>query len=122
MTVSRAQMSYVDGPAALLSTSIPTFIRWAVWATPRQGWTTFALWLAVGGVVAWTVKGAAVAETPGLMSVIVASSLVGMLLSKAKGPRPLIHLAALAIGLGFVLWQTLLLIEAQPLGGRVGEL
>ncbi len=115
-------MSYVDGPAALLSTSIPTFIRWAVWATPRQGWTTFALWLAVGGVVAWTVKGAAVAETPGLMSVIVASSLVGMLLSKAKGPRPLIHLAALAIGLGFVLWQTLLLIEAQPLGGRVGEL
>ena len=93
---------------------------WVKWLTPRQGWTTFALWLATAGVVAWTVRGAGWVETPGLMPVVFLSSAAGLLLSKIRARRGLMHFAAFGLGLVFVFWQTLSLIEAQPLDQRVG--
>ena len=99
-----------------------TFLRVAARLNPSQGLETFVLLVAAVGVVAWTVREADWAETPWLMATVVCSCLAGLLVAKVRGPWPLLHLAALAIGLAVVVWQGLSLIESQPLADRVGEL
>ena len=79
---------------------------WIKRLTPSEGWDTFALMLAATSVVAWTVREANWVETPGLFFVIFLGLLTGLVLAKIRAPWPLLHLAALGLGLFVVIWQT----------------
>ena len=96
--------------------------RTAVRLTPQQGWDTLLLMVGAVGMAAWTLCQAAWAETPGLLSIIVWSSLAGLLLAKLRAPWPLLHLGGLAIGFAVVLWQGSSLIEDLSPADQVREM
>ena len=89
--------------------------------SPRQGWATYlilvAMLLTVGAIIVdidWT-------ATPGLLWIVVWSSLAGLLLSKTRVRWSLAHLAGLALGFVVVVWQTSSLVEGEPLHEQVQE-
>ena len=84
--------------------------RW----TPSQGWPTLALLLITLGVTVYPVVEADWTETPGLLNVLVWSTVAGLLLAKVRAPAALLHLVALGLGLVVVVWQVSALIENEP--------
>lgn len=89
--------------------------------TPAQGWDTFLLILGAAVITGFTVLEADWVETPGLLALIVWSSVTGLVLAKIRLPWPILHAAGLTLGFVAVLWQATTLADARDLG-RFGEL
>ena len=60
-------------------------------------------------------------DTPGILLLVVAASLVGLGFAKLKAPSPLLHLAAVALGALLVVWQASMLVEGDSLSDRLRE-
>ena len=88
--------------------------------TPAQGWDTFLLILGAATITGFTVIEADWVETPGLLALILLSSVMGLVFAKIRLPWLVLHAAALALGLVAVLWQAATLTDARDLG-RFGE-
>ena len=88
---------------------------------PSQGWITYVLLAVTLSVVGTTISRAEWTETPGLIQIMVWSSLAGLLLAKVRAPWPLLHLAGLAIGFVVVVWQAATLVHDQSLPSQVQE-
>ncbi len=98
-------------------------IRFVQRYTPAQGWDTFLLILGAAMITGFTVIEADWVETPGLLALIVGSSVTGLVLSKIRLPWPVLHAAGLGLGFLAVVWQASTLTDAQDLGrfGEVGD-
>ena len=94
---------------------------WVERYTPAQGWDTYLLFLLILGAVAWTVRDANWVDTPGILMLVVAASLVGLGFAKLKAPSPLLHLAAIVLGAALVVWQGSTLAEGDSLPDRLRE-
>ena len=88
--------------------------------TPAQGWDTFLLILGAAVITGFTVLEADWVETPGLLALIVWSSVTGLVLAKIRLPWPILHAAGLGLGFMAVLWQASTLTDARDIG-RLGE-
>ena len=121
MSASEASVFFPSGPGRR-SQEQPVSQGISERFTPKQGWDTFVLMMAAVGVAAWTVREADWVETPGLLGIVAASSLTGLLLAKVRLPWPLLHPVGLAVGFVVVVWQALLLIEGQPLADQLREM
>jgi len=66
--------------------------------SPKQGWDTFLLMLASAGLAAFSVSEADWVETPGMVSMVLWSSLVGLILAKVRLPWPILIPAGLTLG------------------------
>ncbi len=89
--------------------------------SPAQGWDTFLLILGAALITGFTVIEADWVETPGLLPLIVLSSVTGLVLAKIRLPWPALHAAGLALGFVAVVWQASGLADAQDMG-RFAEL
>ena len=96
--------------------------EWLGRLTPVQGWDTYFLLLVTFGSVAWTVQDARWVRTPGLLVIVLASTLAGLALARVRTPWPLLHLAGLVLGSAFVVWQGSSLVDGDSLSDRVGEM
>ena len=88
--------------------------------TPAQGWDTFLLILGSAVITGFTVIEAGWVETPGLLALIVLSSVTGLVLAKIRLPWPILHAAGLGLGFVAVVWQASTLADARDIG-RLGE-
>ncbi len=89
--------------------------------SPAQGWDTFLLILGAAIITGFTVIEADWVETPGLLPLIVLSSVTGLVLAKIRLPWPALHTAGLALGFVAVVWQASGLADAGDMG-RFAEL
>ncbi len=121
MSASEAAVVYPVGAETGRRGKMASPANWLERLTPKQGWDTFALAVATIGVAAWTVREANWVETPGLMLVVLLSSLTGLLLAKVRAPWPLLHVAGLSIGLLVATWQTTWLLQGQSLVDEMRE-
>jgi transglutaminase-like putative cysteine protease len=90
--------------------------RWPAWVTDWEAWLTFALVLVVFLTVARSIDNAD--WVPGMPSLVALSFLAlttGLLLARVRVPEVILHLFALLIGAGVVLWLTLQYIDAPTL-------
>ena len=94
---------------------------WVERYTPAQGWDTYVLFLLILGTVAWTVRDANWVDTPGILGLVAAASLVGLGFAKLRAPSPVLHAAAIALGAALVVWQGSTLAEGDSLPDRVRE-
>ncbi len=94
---------------------------WVQRYTPAQGWDTYLLFLVILGAVAWTVRDANWVDTPGILLLVVAASLVGLGFAKLRLPSPLLHVLAVALGAVLVVWQGSTLVEGDSLPDRLRE-
>ena len=123
MTTSEAAVPFPAGSRSRMSLlQAPAFKRAAEWLTPRQGWDALLLLMGIVGVAVWTVREAGWVETPGLMLIIVFSTVAGLLLAKVRAPWLLLQPVGLAIGAGVVVWQGSSLAEGETLSDQVREL
>ena len=116
--------AYLHHTAARKREGWPDRFRAPEWVNryaPEQGWDTYLIFLAAVGVVALTVQDARWVATPGLGLVVVGATLAGLVLARARAAWPLLHLAALALGLVVVVWQGSSLADGDSLFGRVAE-
>ena len=88
--------------------------------TPAQGWDTFLLILGAATITGFTVIEADWVETPGILALILLSSVTGLVFAKIRLPWPVLHAAGLGVGFAAVLWQASTLTDAQDIG-RFGE-
>ena len=89
--------------------------------SPREGWGTFALLWGVLLVVGVTIQQADWTDTPGMVFIVLVSSLVGLGLAKVRLPWPLLVLAGLALGFLFVYWQTSRLVPDESFIGAIRQ-
>jgi hypothetical protein len=89
--------------------------------SPQEGWGTFAILWSLLLVVAVTLQQADWTETPGMIFIVLASSLVGLGLAKIKLPWPLLILAGLALGFLIVYWQTSRLVADESFIGQIRQ-
>ena len=89
--------------------------------SPRQGWATYGILLAMLLVMGAMIADTNWTETPGLLWILFWSSLSGLLLSRPRMKWPVLHLAGLAIGFVVVVWQTSSLVPDQALHNQVQE-
>ena len=71
---------------------------WLTRYTPSQGWDTYLLFLLIFATVAWTINDANWVDTPGILMLVVAATLVGLGFAKLRVPAPLLHVVAVAPG------------------------
>ena len=95
--------------------------EWIDRYAPDQGWDTYLVFLATVGVVALTVQDARWVATPGMGLVVVGATVAGLVLARARAAWPLLHLAAIALGLVVVVWQGATLADDNSAFGRFGE-
>ena len=90
--------------------------------SPREGWDTFVLALAMVCVAAWIVREAEWVATPGLWLIMLLSTIVGLGTAKTKLlPWPVSLLVGILIGLLISIWQTSTLIKDQNMLGAFRE-
>ena len=123
MTTGEAAVPFPAGSRSRMSLRQPPALKRAVeWLTPRQGWDALLLLMGVVGVAVWTVREAGWVETPGLLPIVVLSTVAGLLLAKVRAPWPLLQPVGLAIGAGVVVWQGSSLAEGETLSDQVREI
>ena len=86
--------------------------------SPKEGWDTYILVLAMVCVAAWILREAEWVETPGLWLIIFLSTIVGLGTAKTKiFPWPVSLVSGILIGLIISIWQTsTLIIDQNALG------
>ncbi len=89
--------------------------------SPQEGWGTFAILWGLLLVVAVTLQQADWTDTPGMIFIVLASSLVGLGLAKVRLPWPLLILAGLALGFLLVYWQTSRLVPDESFIGQIRQ-
>ena len=90
--------------------------------SPREGWDTYILALAMVCVAAWILREAEWVKTPGLWLIMLLSTVVGLGTAKTKLlPWPVSLLVGILIGLIISIWQTSTLIKDQNMLGAFGE-
>ena len=89
--------------------------------SPMEGWGTLAILWGVLLVVGVTIQQANWTETPGLIFIILASSLAGLGLAKVRAPWPLLIVLGLALGFLVVYWQTSRLVVDDSFYFRLRE-
>lgn len=89
--------------------------------TPRQGWDTFLLMLASVGLAAFSVSEADWVETPGMVSMVVWSSLVGLILAKVRLPWPILMPAGFALGVIPLSVLAATMTEGSTVFSRIGQ-
>ncbi len=89
--------------------------------SPRQGWDTFALMLAAAGIAALSVARADWVEAPGLISMVVWSSLAGLLLAQVRLPWIILLPAGLALGVVPVALLAATLADGANVFSRIGQ-
>jgi hypothetical protein len=89
--------------------------------SPQEGWGTFAILWGLLLVVAVTLQQADWTETPGMIFIVLVSSVVGLGLAKVKLPWPLLILAGLALGSLIVYWQTSRLVTDESFIGQLRQ-
>lgn len=98
------------------------FIKTLIKFSPKEGWDTFILVLAMVCVSAWIVREAEWVATPGLWLIMVLSTVVGLFTAKAKMVPWIVSLAVgVLIGLVVAIWQTSTLIVDQNTLGAFRE-
>ncbi len=90
--------------------------------SPNEGWETFALIFAAVGLAIWTVGYADWVETPGLMGIVIWSSVSGLALGKVRWPWPVTLLIGLLFGLFVVAWQATSFAPGLPLPDQLSDL
>ena len=95
--------------------------EWVQRLSPRLGWDTFLIVVALVGVPTWSLREADWVQTPGLLWIAFLSALTGMGLAGVKRSWPWLHLAGLTIGFVVVIWQASSLMESAPLWDQVRE-
>ncbi|MQG39072.1 MAG: transglutaminase domain-containing protein [SAR202 cluster bacterium] len=91
-----------------------TFKKMLGIVSPREGWDTYLLALAMVCVSAWIVREAEWVETPGLWIIMFLSTIVGLSTAKTKlFPWPISFILGILIGIIVAIWQTSRLIEDQ---------
>ena len=96
--------------------------RLAEVATPRQGWVSYGLLLGVLLTVGWLLTDAGWVQTPGLIWVLLISSLMGLFLARFSVPALFLHPIGLALGVIVVVWQMTSTMESTSLVDQVQEL
>jgi transglutaminase-like putative cysteine protease len=89
--------------------------------SPQEGWGTFAILWGLLLVVAVTLQQADWTDTPGMIFIVLLSSLAGLGLAKVKLPWPLLILAGLALGFLIVYWQTSRLVADESFIGQLRQ-
>ena len=85
--------------------------------SPSQGWATFVFLLAMLVVMGDSVDAGRWIKTPGIISILFYSLLVGLGLSKIRIPAIFLHLGAMIIGAVVVYWQILAATDDDSLVG-----
>ena len=89
--------------------------------SPRQGWDTFLLMLVAAGIATLSVARAEWVEAPGLISMVLWSSLAGLLLAHVRLPWLILLPAGLALGVVPVALLAATLTEGANVFSRMGE-
>ena len=89
--------------------------------SPRQGWDTFMLMLVAAGIAAYSVADAEWVEAPGLISMVLWSSLAGMLFAQVRLPWPILIPAGLVLGVVPVALLAATLTEGGTVFARIAE-
>ena len=89
--------------------------------SPRQGWDTFLLMLVAAGIATLSVAQADWVEAPGLIPMVLWSSLAGLVLAQARLPWLILLPAGLALGVVPVALLAATLTEGANLFSRMGE-
>ncbi len=99
-----------------------SFIKTLKKISPKEGWDTFILVLAMVCVAAWIVREAEWVETPGLWLIMILSTIIGLFTAKAKIFSWGLNLAiGVLIGIVVAIWQTSTLIADQNTLGAFRE-
>ena len=99
-----------------------SFKRFVNIVSPKEGWDTYLLALAMVCVAAWIVREAEWVETPGLWVIIFLSTIVGLGTAKTKFlPWPISLIFGVLIGIILSIWQTSTLIQDQNMFRAFGD-
>jgi transglutaminase-like putative cysteine protease len=114
-------------PAPLFDSGHPAFRAFRR-LTPSEGWLTLAILLGSLLVIAKTVTDAAWADTPSLYGIVTVSTIMGLMVAKARGKAIGWHIAVIGLGSAFVYWQLSTVMEAtgfpepfQELNSRLNQ-
>lgn len=98
------------------------FKRFVNIVSPKEGWDTYLLALAMVCVAAWIVREAEWVETPGLWVIIFLSTIVGLGTAKTKFlPWPISLIFGVLVGIILSIWQTSTLIQDQNMFRAFGD-
>ena len=89
---------------------------------PKEGWLVFFLVMAMGLTLAWSVEQGDWVETQGLVWIVVAATVAGLILAKTRLVYPAAILAGLAVGFLMVLWQGSTLTESVGVTEQTKEM
>ena len=89
--------------------------------SPSEGWATLAILWGLVLVVAVTIQQADWTETPGLILIVLTSSLAGLGLAKVRWPWPVLVALGLLLGAAVVYWQTSRLAADDTFTGSMRE-
>ena len=83
--------------------------------SPREGWATLAILWGLVLVVGVTIQQAEWTDTPGMVLIVLLSSLAGLALAKVRWPWPVLIVIGLALGVVIVYWQATRLAPDESL-------
>ena len=83
--------------------------------SPREGWATLAILWGLVLVVGVTIQQAEWTDTPGMVLIVLLSSLAGLALAKVRWPWPVLIVIGLALGVVIVYWQAARLAPDESL-------
>ena len=89
--------------------------------SPQEGWATLAILWGLVLVVGVTIQQAEWTDTPGMVLIILLSSLAGLALAKIRWPWPVLIVLGLALGVVIVYWQASRLVQDESFIGSVHQ-
>ena len=89
--------------------------------SPREGWATLAILWGLVLVVGVTIQQAEWTDTPGMVLIVLLSSLAGLALAKVRWPWPVLVVLGLALGVVIVYWQASRLVEDESFTGSIHQ-
>ena len=89
--------------------------------SPREGWATLAILWGLVLVVGVTIQQAEWTDTPGMILIVLLSSLAGLALAKARWPWPVLIVLGLALGVVIVYWQASRLVQDETFIGSIRQ-
>ena len=89
--------------------------------SPREGWATLAILWGLVLVVGVTIQQSEWTDTPGMVLIVLLSSLAGLALAKVRWPWPVLVVLGLALGVVIVYWQASRLVEDESFTGSIHQ-
>ena len=89
--------------------------------SPREGWATLAILWGLVLVVGVTIQQAEWTDTPGMVLIVLLSSLAGLAMAKVRWPWPVLVVFGLALGVVIVYWQASRLVQDESFTGSIHQ-